>query len=221
MYPIYQINLKPHKQQLEKNLAEKWCGSTELPKLLVGKWESSDWSIKDYTYNSTFSNGCRSRNEKVSAKAESDLKVIKVAEKTPIGFSQHWLYPGHTTQFPCAFQIIRVSAPSWADPKIARCDLLPARVLCTVPSTTLLMAQKGLCRMRANLTTHCRVPHNLCLLQRSTGSWTIYLTVFSKFYRLVSSSSAHHAQVLFHNCMFKARKPQRSHAFITNSQVVH
>lgn len=137
--------------------------------------------FKDYTCNSTFSNGCRSRNEKVSAKAESDLTVIKVAEKTPIGFSQHWLYPGHTTQFPCAFQIICVSAPSWADPKIARCDLSPARVLCTDTSTTLLMAQKGLCRMRANLTTHCRVPTTFASSREALDHEPFTLPYFQSF----------------------------------------
>lgn len=95
MYQIYQVNLKPHKQQL-KNSSTKMMWQHRASKITRGQVRA--FRLKHYLkiyyiFNCTFSNGCRSRNEKVWAKTESDLTAIKVAKQIPIGFGQHWVLP--------------------------------------------------------------------------------------------------------------------------------
>lgn len=95
MYPIYHVYLKPHKQQL-KNFSRKFMWQHRASSFIRG--QARVFRLKHYLkiyyiYNSTFSNGCKSRNEKVRAQTESDLTAIKVAKKIPIGFSQHWVVP--------------------------------------------------------------------------------------------------------------------------------
>lgn len=81
---------------------------------------------------------------------------LRLQKRFPVALASIGLYPSHTTtQLSCAFQLICMTVPHSADPKIARYDLSSAWIFCTDNSMTLLMARKGLCKLRANFTIHC------------------------------------------------------------------
>lgn len=117
MYPIYQVNLKPHKQQL-KNSSRKMMWQHRASKITCGQCFRLKHYLKIYyAYNSTFSNGCRSWNEKVRAKTKSDLTAIKVAKKIPIGFGQHRVAPWshhHATSPGLSAYLYDSSTLSWS-----------------------------------------------------------------------------------------------------------